>query len=437
MFAGISTRPARQTVLLFAVSLMARLLYLGLVSQNMNGDELWGAFYDTQKYLQIVEYFKTWDPQYKELLLLAGPGYALILLVVDFFASGNVWAHVTLQALLSALSSVMIFRLAVSLQLPKRVAYLAGYIHAFSLTAIYLSASMLTETWFVFVSLLALVTFLRAYREDSILLYTVAVLCVVFSAMIRSLGQFYPFIIALVVFVPALKSRVFDRISLWRPLGFAALALFLILLWPVRNYVVHDIFTVSETGTRAARLYWTASAVGGSSAGANVWAVRAAWEDEISERFAGKTPTPREMHDFDVSVIRDTLSARTADMLGAYANAAWSNAITPSVYHTHLAPQPATLWGFYNQMAKKGLGKINFALTLIGLLILAFRRDWFAVTTLGSLWALFTLTSGVTFWQGSRIYFPAMMAWAPLAALALNTGFAQALSLSRRLRSDR
>jgi hypothetical protein len=44
---------------------------------------------------------------------------------------------------------------------------------------------------------------------------------------------------------------------------------------------------------------------------------------------------------------------------------------------------------------------------------------WFAACVLGLTYASFSLLIGVSFWQGSRLHYPAEMAWSILVAYAI------------------
>ena len=68
---------------------------------------------------------------------------------------------------------------------------------------------------------------------------------------------------------------------------------------------------------------------------------------------------------------------------------------------------------------EKWLGYLIVGTSLVGLGLLIFRRQYFAALLLGSAYTYFTFIAGFSFSQGSRLHYPAEMAWSPLVAYTL------------------
>lgn len=434
IIAGLRKIPCA-ALTLFAASLSLRAVFLVFVSSNLTSKSIWNLFPDTGVYLIISTYFKSSLPYVEYDLLLSGPGYGFIIYTLSGVVGMNGWAHIIVQILISAATSVLIRQLALHLGLRSKVATFAGYVHAFSLTAIYLSCSLLTETWFVFLSTLALLAFISALKSNRTAHYLAFAFLCFSAAMVRSIAQFYPLVLVAIVLVPAVWNRRFDMRALWRPLGFSCLALTLVFLWSARNYATHGVFTVSETGIRAARMYWIASGISESGADGDILQARETWDKEFETRYPGAEATSKARHDFDMSVVRDSLFKYPGRMLRVYASAAWENVTAPSFFHKILAPQLSPLWNTYSRLATRNTGAVIVLLTMMGFGIMAMTGSRQAALFLCAFYVFFAATSGVTFWQASRVFFPAEPFWTIGCATALLWIYEKSKNSIRLLRS--
>ncbi|MDF1545216.1 MAG: hypothetical protein P1R58_08960 [bacterium] len=77
------------------------------------------------------------------------------------------------------------------------------------------------------------------------------------------------------------------------------------------------------------------------------------------------------------------------------------------------------MMNFINQKVVDWLGYWIIYLTLGGLLVMAFRGHLFAAVLLGFTYLAFSLPIGTSFWQGSRLHYPAEMAWSIVIAYLL------------------
>ncbi|MFQ5608463.1 MAG: hypothetical protein ACE5GA_10990, partial [Candidatus Zixiibacteriota bacterium] len=207
------------------------------------------------------------------------------------------------------------------------------------------------------------------------------------------------------------RDRRGARRVFWRPLVFAALSLVLTLGWATRNYVKHGVFSVSETGVSAARIYWVASVIAPERTLEDVNAVRMAWYGEIAKRY-GASMTLLERHEFDVSVVRDSVSKYPEEHIRSYGRSVWENMTHQSFHQYKLVPQWIPLWNELSRRFLAGMGKYVVCLTLVGFAALALSGRRRTAAFLLMFYALYALTSGITFWQSSRIFFPAEPFWA-------------------------
>ncbi len=393
-------------------------------------------FSDTLFFRDVAWWFASGSPDLENSLVLVGPGYGYILYVWGLIVGWNAWGHLALQLVIAALNCVLISVMCSRLGLKKSIGLLAGYFHAFSLTAITLSCTLYTETWFIFFTLLTLITFLDALRAKTIGHYFIFAAFAFCAAMVRSVGQFYPIVLfgILVLYAIYQKIRRKAGITLMMPLFGTLLALSLILSWPIRNYVKHGIFTISETGTRAAKRYWLAAAVSGTYEEDEINRRRKIWDEQMHNRFGTKTPSLSQRHQFDISVVRDTVMKYPARMLSGYLHNVWVNMTKDSRLQYEQTPQLNPLWFFYTKKLATGLGTPVFWLILFGGAVLMMRGKTFAGVFLVVLYAYLGLITGATFWQGSRIFLPGQVAWAPLLSVSFLWGYEKAMSFRRRLR---
>ncbi|MCH8964464.1 MAG: hypothetical protein IIB58_05850, partial [Planctomycetes bacterium] len=108
-------------------------------------------------------------------------------------------------------------------------------------------------------------------------------------------------------------------------------------------------------------------------------------------------------------------------MAKRFVKSALQNATRGSELHVFQLPQFARTWNVLKPIIHKKAGAVILILTLIGAALLIARPDHRAagmilLLTYGYLCGI----TGFEFWQGSRICFPAQMAWAILAAVVLD-----------------
>ncbi|HSG99616.1 MAG TPA: glycosyltransferase family 39 protein [candidate division Zixibacteria bacterium] len=391
---------------------------LALTAANYSTVDIWALFDDTKFFRDVAAWFGDQSPAREESLLLVGPGYGFILYAGSLLLGWSAWGHLIAQVFVSAVNCLLVRVLALELGLKEREATLAALISAVSLSAIAASVMLYTETWYLTLTLLALILFLRGIRtrHTGRCLAAAALFCA--AALVRSVGQFVPLAIAGAFIFDALVQRQRIRLTV-RPALFLTLAVALTLAWPLRNYVVHGVFTISETGTRAARLYWTASALTGNGDAAAIDSVRSIWDKQVEWRYHTPTPTLKQRHEFDVSVIRDTLAQRPGRMMSAYLMNVWTNMTEESRIQSILMPQFTAFWRQYSKRFASGLGPWLVGFTLLGALALWRRGRRESVVFLLALYLYYGLITGATFWQGSRIFLPGQIAWAPLVAVCL------------------
>ena len=200
--------------------------------------------------------------------------------------------------------------------------------------------------------------------------------------------------------------------------------------WGFRNYTRHGVFTFSEGGVLAARYFWTARTLASLDSTRNTHAVQKKMEAENRIRYGPDGTTFAKHHHDDMAVFTAALREHPWPMAKRFVKSALQNATRGSELHVFQLPQFARAWDFLRPIIHKKAGVAILVLTLIGAGLLIVRPDHRAAgLTLLLTYGYLCGITGFEFWQGSRICFPAQMAWAILAAVVLDRALSQ---LARR-----
>ncbi|MCH7879517.1 MAG: hypothetical protein IH914_09425 [candidate division Zixibacteria bacterium] len=435
-----SRRIVESALGLFVVSLTVRAIFLWLVAQNFTSDEYWFKFSDTVFFADVAQSFRDGFALHEESLALVGPGYGFVLFIQDLFAGSNVWANLIINILVSSLNCLLVRSLALRVGVSKTTAALAGYICALSISSISFSCILYSETVFTLITLLTVHSFLSTVAQGRLsdgLAF--ASLCAI-ASLIRSVGQFYPLMLALLLAlwiwhernnaglpdIPLRSARLFMYVTL---------AAALTIIWPLRNYAVHGVFTISETGTRAARDYWIAEAVADIHGDTSLEIPRVLWKKQIASRYGPTGPTILQRHEFDLNIIRDTVSAYPLETFSAYLGNVWTNMTSESYVQHENVPQLDELWTFYSKRFASNLGVVLVMLHFLGSYLMIRGGLWRAATLLALFYLYLALITGASFWQGSRLFLPAQPFWAISCAFALFWILEKSKGLLRHLRS--
>lgn len=431
-----SRRIVESALGLFVVSLTVRAIFLWLVAQNFTSDEYWFKFSDTVFFADVAQSFRDGFGANENSLIIVGPGYGFVLYIQELIVGSNVWANLTVNIIVSSLNCLLVRSLALRMGLPITVAALAGYICALSISSISFSCILYTETVFTLVTLLVIHSFfstiISGRLSDGL---AFASLCAI-ASLIRSVGQFYPLVFALVMTINLwreCKSNQSLSLKTARLFAFVILAAALTVIWPLRNYYTHGVFTISETGIRAARDYWIAATLVDIHGEESIDTPRREWNRQIAERYGAGAPTIYQRHEFDLCVIRDTVKAYPLETISAYLANVWTNVTSESYVQRANVPQLDGLWNFYSKRFASNLGVFLVVLHVVGVWLMIRRGRWSAATILGVCYVYLALITGASFWQGSRLFLPAQPLWAIGSATALFWILEKSKGLLRRL----
>jgi hypothetical protein len=347
-------------------------------------------------------------------LLRIGPGYALILAGIQaLFGQTHVFP-ILFSVVMGALAPVFVYLLGYYLTSLRTVALAAGLVSAVSLTSVALSCHILTDQPFFTFQAAALVCFVLGFRTGKVRWFAAAGAVAGYAAYIRPVGQMWPYLFFL---IPLLLPRQTMFNSRWdmlkRSWVTAAVMLVMVLGWSARNYVAHDQFTFGTNGILTVRSCLVAQVTAEHTEGMDVVKYRQIWEEEDGdrdlERFEGAAAKARER------VIR-AFEKYPGAMFSAYFRNVEANIKAANYYAQRQVPELQGFMAWLNTALRKWLWTVLVGLTLAGVVLLWIDKKHLAAVLLGITYLYFTLILGASFWQGSRLHYPAEMAWGILVS---------------------
>jgi 4-amino-4-deoxy-L-arabinose transferase-like glycosyltransferase len=405
---------------LAAITLLAlcvRITYLVAALQSQDLVSVAKVASDSHVYTQLAEHWRSGLAVEERFLLVAGPGYpALLAGLAGIFGSG-LWPPVILNLLLGALAPVAVYLLAASLLASRTVAVVSGLLVALSFTGLSMSTSLLTDQPFYTLHAFGLLVFLRGLQSGRTRWFVVAGVLSTVATAIRPLGQLWPAVMLLLALGWVLKSqpprnwRLLAR-SLWSP----ALMLAFLLAWSIHNEARHGIFTVTTNGVRATWAYLAATAVADHTPGGNFDSVRTAWSQDVHRPAAGLPPSEAEIHRRMKSRVLDVLREHPRWLLESFAVIVWRNLRASNHFAEAQVPQWKPIWSTVRNLSHDWINPLLLVASVLALASMLLARQWLSALLLGLTYAYFTLMAGFSFWQGSRLHFPAEMAWSILVS---------------------
>jgi 4-amino-4-deoxy-L-arabinose transferase-like glycosyltransferase len=406
---------------LLALTLRAAYVFVGLRWLDLASFSMSAP--DSTTYMNVAEYILTGLGRGKEQLLYAGPGYGWLLVCLRLWFGAGPLPPLVLNVLLGCLAPAVIYLLALRLVERRWIAILAGLIVAVSFTGVSLSTNILTDQPFYTLHAAGILLFLIGLKTDRRKWFVAAGVVAGLANYVRGLGQYWPLIFvawALLLILPDRSTRRRGRIlrSLWTP----GIMIVMIFGWSAHNHVKYGLFTYSVNGVSAAWAYLAPRAVADHTEGKDIRAVRAEWSEEIWQPLDGREPTLAERQKRMKAMLVQLLQEQPEWLLSTYLTTVWENMSSPNYFVRAQIPRLNRIWNGVLTICRNDLSPRLFWLTLLSLGVLVVRRQWEAFLVLGTTYAYFTLITGFSFWQGSRLHFPAEMAWSILIAyLAVET----------------
>jgi len=408
---------------LIGLAAILRIVYFILTYSHLGADGLWTAVYDTAKYQlaasQILSEY-TVAAGTEDYLFLVGPGYPVILALFRVLFGSSAVNVCMLSNFMGILAPVFVYLIALNLKLPKMVAFMAGIIGAISTTSLALSSAILSNQFFFTLMAASLLCLIIGYNSRKNIWFIVSGLIVGIAVCIRGTAQFWPLALIFIALVIPLGEQFKSRMILLKKVALTSgLILLFILIWSARNYFVHDVFVFSSNGVQSARVYLAARAVADHTDNAGVLDIRQQWSDEDKKFFGGEKPTVAQQYFRAVDQFGQIVRDHPDWMMAAYFNTVTGNVLAGNHLPLFQIPSLSKLWNRLIAMNGKWFAHLIFYMTLLGFLFLLIDRRCFEIVLLGAFYSYFTLITGFSFWQGSRLHYTAEIVWSILVAYAV------------------
>lgn len=403
------------------VSVGVRLLYFKLASDFLGFEQFSHYANDSRLYLLIAEHILSGHEMGAYGLLRVGPGYGLLLAATKFIFGANLIWPIMLNIFLGGLAAVFVYLLAYQLFSSRAVALIAGGFCALSLTSVSISCHILTDQPFFTFHIAALVCFVRGYKSRQINWYLLAGVLAGFGAYIRPVGQIWPFIFIFLLLVLPLGRNYRTRLDFIKRAGVTGgIMLLMVLGWSARNYAIHDLFIFGTNSALTIRSCLVAqSAAKYWEEGKTIVDYREQWEEEDGDRSENYQAAYSKAKDR----ILEEFKSNPIGMMRLYFQNLHENMVADNYYAARQIPQIRGFMLQLNKAVRKWLGVILIVMTLSGLVIMLKRGQLLSAWLLGTTYLSFSLILGVSFWQGSRLHYPAEMAWSIVVSYLVVEGF--------------
>jgi 4-amino-4-deoxy-L-arabinose transferase-like glycosyltransferase len=400
--------------LIFILALVLRLVYLKLAIANLGFERF--ALYapDSRLYLLIADHILSGNEMGSYGLLRVGPGYGLIIAIIKLICGESLLWPILLNVVLGALAPVMIYLLATQLFESRLIAVIASLFSAVSLTSVAASTHILTDQPFFTFHAAALVCFVRGYKTGLLKWFIIAGFLAGLAAYTRPIGMIWPYIFILLALVIPVTNLYKNRIALIKKAAVTGLVLLVMIWgWSLRNYIIHDKFIYCTNGMLTVRSCLIAHAAQESwGEGKTIIEYRDQWEAEDGDR----TENFVEAYDKAQARVTHEIKNNFDVVLSCYMHNLIENMSAPNYYVLRQIPQVSGPISKLNIAVVSWLGYLIIVLTVIGLVLLFRKGLKFQFWVLGATYFAFSILLGASFWQGSRLHYPAEMAWSIVLA---------------------
>jgi 4-amino-4-deoxy-L-arabinose transferase-like glycosyltransferase len=393
---------------IFILAVALRLAFMLIMIGDIGSDHLIDKYPDPIKYVRAGDYIFGGDDAGKIDLYLVGPGYPILLGLCKNLIGPIYWPVILFQIILSGLTCVLIFRLSKLLLENEYISVGAGLLSALSLTSITLANAVTSETLFVFLATITLYLYFKSLMSVRWALAVGAGIAGGLAVLTRSVFMFYP----LMLFVFALLFPVINGIVTRKRmiLNTVVCCLIIVLIsigWGLRNYRAHETFTISATGLLAAKTYLTAKVLieGEQQKPERMVVIRdSVFQSALHDFEAGHY---RDNRDESIDFIYSTFKRFPDLFIKQYLRIVMYNVTAVSSLQNVLLPSWKGLFETLDNYLHRGYDNpAYFMLSLVGFAILWRKSRRIAVILLLNV-LYYAFLSGVTFGQGSRIFYPA------------------------------
>jgi hypothetical protein len=424
----------RHLWILLAVAVSLRILYFILAASHLDLEQVGAYSLDSQAYLTVARHFLDGDPMGDYYLFRVGPGYGLIIAGIQSLFGTNLTYVTGFSLLMGCLAPVVVYLLAYNLTHHKTMAFLSGLISAISLTSIALSSNILTDQPFFTIHAASMVCFVLGLLTGKWRWFLYSGLLAAVALFVKSTTMFWPFLLLLISLVVPVSKKFSSRPAmLGRVALTAGIMIVLIAAWSYHNYVKYDVFAFGSNGVLTIRSNLGVKAIVDNTEEDDITELRSRWIEEDLDFGDDLAELYNRARDRFVGI----LTAHPGWVIKAYFDIAWSNIRTGNYLSFDQIPALLPFWRLTTRVNETFLGALIFFASIAGVIYLFIDRNYIAAVFLGITYAYFTFLSGFSFWQGSRIYYPAEMAWSILVVYAGYRIWPQLARLINRLHNKK
>lgn len=377
--------------------------YVGMAQAWANG-----SWFDHSRFLQF------------------GPGYGVFAGTIMWLSGSSLEWIIVLQIVLSAITCGLVHRLSIELGLDRLTAATAGIILALSATPIALSNLILSDTLYHFTWTAGLLILVISLRRGTWGHFLFAGATVGIGMLIRPIGQGWILGLPVVAFFHWRLSRTAGQPSArsdFRPLvariAIAVLVAVVVAVpWFLHNLSRHDIpaLAMTSAGGPASIAALTLAEMQGRQRAD----VMEEWFTAYQLECGREQLTRRDEYDYLLMNARRTFAAYPGAVTAQYLTVCWENLTSLALYHRVQYPAfQRTLRWTEDFLRENGLNFLPVVLTLIGLLILSLRRQWWPLAFLSVVFVYCFITTGFYPWQATRLFLPGQTATSILMAVTL------------------
>ena len=419
-------------IFIFMLAMILRLILFAASNNQAGNQQVFNNSPDSIEYMNMARSIAQGDDDHEFSFMVFGPGYAYYLAFTNLFFGGRLGPTIMLNIIVSSLSCLLIYLFAMMLLRSYGIAIVAALLAALSYDSITLSCYVLSDTIYFAIFLSGLLLYLKALDSGAWRYYILAGITTGLAILMRSIGQFWPVMMIVIAFAYAYAPRkdfFTARFGRKRLAGKVAVTLAItaaiVSIWLVRNYNVHGVPTLAFTSAGGPANIATQTIARlekrpYEEVKERVLQLEAQWVEEflattgdsvisLGDRFR--------VFSYQARQIIDTLKW---EAFKTYLMLTWENVNEINYLHRHLLPKyKRWMIGAEYVIKDHWLNYLNFVLSVIGLGILLWQRRFRIAVVLGSVYFYYVAMVGFTRWQGSRLFFPAQIAFAVLIAVTL------------------
>jgi len=422
---------------LFILALVLRLCYLVFMLGQITSDEIMKLTPDTIRYVNTGRELLDFHIVDEGAVFIFGPGYGAFLALVFFFFGVGPLAVLLIQVLLSSLGCLLIYKLGKELTESKAVGAIAGILAATSFTSISLSVTILSDCLFFFLFLLGNLLFVLGFKQERLSYFVWSGVIIGASILVRSIGQFWPLVMLIMSFLLTAITPVGERLGnkreLWRKAVIAPLvAIVLMTGWIIRNHQVCQVPVVAFAGPHGVAKLTASTQM--RLQNTEYMGVVDNWVNRYKAERGITDLTNRDLYEVYRREAWWTLRNHPKEMSSVYLSLVWENLTAVNEFYRVQLPRDANMMiDAMNWLRAKSIHLVCFWLSMAGFLMMLLLGRWKPVLFLGLMYLYFVIMLGFGSWQGSRLFFPAQIAWAVAIAFLLVYLWGTVVSLSRKI----